>query len=282
MGALGEANRVHEMAARTHAAGRMLALSESDGAAHGPGFTVSKTLCILYMSLAPQERATDAVERAGENTLGTSPVLSMKEDLIGGDDLIATFAQQRQRLLKHTADILCSEGTPVRQPVVEREAKLSAILVSSLEQLKVAEEELIERTQALAEMRGDLEDQVYGARMLFDLAPACLILTDMYGNIVDANRAAQSLFKRDRAALERQPLARFIAPDDRRAFREALARVAETDGVKDWRLELVRPTAVPVRVSIALQVLKETSPSKPTRFYWSIRPLDSAEAPADA
>ena len=214
----------------------------------------------------------DAVKRPGSNLL---PLSHVKQNLIGADDLISTFAQQRQVLLKHTADLLCGDSLGMRQRA-EREAKLSAILVSSLEELKVAEEELLERTESLADQRDEQEQQVQMIRQLFDLAPACLLVTDCYGNILDLNRACQSLLKRGQPALERQPLARFIPADDRRSFRDGLTRLVETDGITKWRLQLIRPTDAPVTVTAAVQVVRNGD-STGTRLFWSLRPLEREE-----
>jgi PAS domain-containing protein len=206
----------------------------------------------------------------------------MKDNLIGADDLITTFAQQRQVLLKHTADVLSPNDAAGRQAATAQEVKLSAILVSSLEELKVAEEELLERTEALADLRDELEQRVRGARQLFDLAPVPLLVTDLYGTITEANRACQSLLKRDLAALERQPLARFIPPEERRGFREGLARIVTTDGVSNWRLLLVRPTDAPLRVAAAVHSVKSAGTTQPARLFWSIRVLDAADLSAIA
>ena len=202
----------------------------------------------------------------------------MKQNLIGADDLISTFAQQRQVLLKHTADLLCGESLGMRQPV-EREAKLSAILVSSLEELKVAEEELLERTEALADQRDEHEQRVRMTRQLFDLAPACLLVTDCYGNIVDVNRACQLLLKRNAPSLDRQPLARFIPADDRRSFRDGLTRLVETEGVSDWRLQLVPPTDAPLTVTAAVKVVRNGGSPSGIRLFWSLRVIESADKP---
>ena len=198
----------------------------------------------------------------------------MKDNLIGTDDLITTFAQHRQMLLKYTSDLLCGDTDPVRQPDSEREAKLSAILVSSLEELKVAEEELVERTEALADLREELEQRVRGTYQLFDLAPACLLVTDIYGTILDANRATQQLLKRTRDALERQPVTRFIAADGRRHFRDELGRVVTSEGVNDWRLQILRPTAGALMVSATIRVVKPLPAGSPQRLFWSIRVLE--------
>ncbi|HEY2374903.1 MAG TPA: PAS domain-containing protein [Gemmatimonadaceae bacterium] len=194
------------------------------------------------------------------------------------DDLISTFAQQRQMLLKHTADAICGETSMPSQKRDERETKLSAILVSSLEELKVAEEELVERTTALAHLRDELEQRVRGERDLFELAPACLLVTDVYGAVMDANRACVRLLKREDWGLERQPISRFIAPDERRRFRDGLSRVVEAGGVGDWRLVLLRPTDSPVTVSAAINVVSDSKMASGQRLLWSIRVLDESDA----
>lgn len=204
----------------------------------------------------------------------------MKENLIDTDGFVSAFSQQRQVLLKHTADLLAADTNRVRQQTIEREAKLSAILVSSLEELKVAEEELSERVESMAEIRDQLEQRIQGAQQLFDLAPAPLLVTDIYGTISEANRASQLLLKRDFMMLERQPLARFIPVDERRAFRDGLARLIETNGVSDWRLLLIRPTAAPIVVSAAVQVAKSIG-SDQQKLFWSLRVVN-AEKVADA
>lgn len=196
--------------------------------------------------------------------------------MISGDDLLTTFSQQRQVLLKHTADILQNDPTLSQVRLDEREARLSAILVSSLEELKVAEEELVERTEALAKMRDELEQRVEGTRQLFELAPVCLMVTDVYGNITEANRACLHLLRRDLSALERQPMARFIPPDERRSFRDSLGRVVAAEGVSDWRFLLIRPTDTALPVSASVQVVRPAGTSIGARLLWSIRVIDES------
>ena len=206
----------------------------------------------------------------------------MNDNLIDTDGLITSFAQHRQMLLRYTGELLCGDGTPVRQPDGEREAKLSALLVSSLEELKVAEEELVKRTEALADLRNELEHHVRGAYQLFDLAPACLLVTDTTGTIVDVNRASQQLLKRDREALERQPMSRFIGTEARRNFRDELSLVVMSEGVDDWRLRLMRPTAGALMVSATIRVVKPLMAGGLQRLFWSIRALAPEGAALDA
>jgi PAS domain-containing protein len=140
----------------------------------------------------------------------------------------------------------------------------------------------LERTEALADLRDELEQRVRGVRQLFDYAPAPLLVTDLYGNIVDANRASLALLRREMSSLERQPITRFIPLNERRAFRDGLARIADTEGVSDWRFLLVRPTDAPLHVSAAVRVAKAAGNVNNTRLFWSIRVIESADAPPTA
>ena len=205
----------------------------------------------------------------------------MKQALIESDDLVAAFTHHRQKLLEHAASVMFN-GDGTTSDGSQREAQLSAITISSLEELKVAEEELTERISALADLRDELEQRVLGARQLFDFAPACLLVTDLYGTIREANQATLRLLRLDAKSLERQPLARFIPRDHRRGFRDGLTRIAATDGVNDWRLSLVRPTDEPLEVSATVQVVRGGATPSGTMLFWALRVAADVPASLDA
>lgn len=197
----------------------------------------------------------------------------MKETLTSSDDLVTALSFQRQSLLKHVASVLSTVDAAEQARTSEREAQLSAITVSSLEELKVAEEELTERTAALADLRDELESRLHASVQLFELAPPCLLVTDIYGNILEANRAMRRLLRVEQNRMERQPLARFIPADARRGFRDGLSRIAMMDGVSDWRMLLVRPTDHPVEVSAVVQVMRDADTPSGSALYWTFAPV---------
>jgi len=198
--------------------------------------------------------------------------IHVNESLIVADEVLATFAQHRRTLLKRTAELLCADDAASGDgSLPEKTQQLSAILVASLEELKVAEEELRERTEALAVLRDQLERRRRGERALFDFAPACLVVTDVHGNILDANREALALLKQDLAQLDRRPIATFIQRDDRRGFRDSLARITVTRGVEDWRLVLLRPTDTPLLVSAAVQMVTGSGDGGQATLCWCVR-----------
>src|SRR5690242_14551336 len=87
-------------------------------------------------------------------------LVNMTQKLIPSDEVATALSYQRQTLLKHVATVLSTVDARVTEQVSEREAQLSAITASSLEELKVAEEELTERTLALADLRDQLEQRL--------------------------------------------------------------------------------------------------------------------------
>jgi PAS domain-containing protein len=223
-----------------------------------------------------QIRATSEVGEPSERHT-VYQLVNMKQKLIPSDDLVTALSYQRQTLLKHVATVLSTVDAPTTPLISEREAQLSAITASSLEELKVAEEELTERTAALADMRDQLERRLHATAQLFELAPPCLLVTDIYGTILQANRAMRRLLRLEAPTLERQPLARFIPHDGRRGFRDGLSRIAVMDGVADWRMVLTRPTDAPVEVSAVVQVLRGSETPSGTALYWAFTIVDERE-----
>src|SRR4051812_31500480 len=111
-------------------------------------------------------------------------------------DAVVEIAASRRKMLQH-ASALFSDGTSV--PFVEQYdalPKVSGLLVGSLEELKVAEEELITQNHALVEQREALERQVHRYRQLFEHAPFALVVTDIYGTVQEINHAGTALLKR--------------------------------------------------------------------------------------
>lgn len=96
-----------------------------------------------------------------------------------------------------------------------------------VEELRVAEEALATQSELLEVYREELEVERSRYVDLFDWAPDGYVITDANGTILEANRAASELLGRPPSALLGKLLATFVAEENRRAFRLALARVNE-------------------------------------------------------
>jgi len=117
----------------------------------------------------------------------------------------------------------------------------------------------------------ELQAEARRHQLLFEAAPACLLVTNAVGTILQANRAAAALLGRPFAQLQRMSLVSHVARADRSAFREALARVGLTEGVHDCRFALTRNDGVPVRVSAAIHLVAGVTASGLPALYWCLR-----------
>jgi len=174
-------------------------------------------------------------------------------------EFAATLESQRQRMLRQASVTLCP---PSALPITEQfdaVPRLSALLTASLEELKVAEEELTRQQEALVESQAHHERELTYYRMLFDFAPTATIVTDLNASIRDVNRAACALLKREAAMLNRKPLAALLPREDRQSFRAGLARLMITEGATNWLFALDRHTDVPVKVRASVNIIPDRS-----------------------
>ncbi len=117
----------------------------------------------------------------------------------------------------------------LRRDMLEEPANAHSLLTrtleelnESLEELQVAEEELRAQASELAESeRRAIEDRARYEE-LFQFAPDPYLVTDVYGTILEANRAAVQRLRVDVSYLRGKPLITFVAPEHRRQFRALL------------------------------------------------------------
>jgi PAS domain-containing protein len=182
-------------------------------------------------------------------------------------EFITTFSRQRQQLLVRAGEVL-----PAETPSDGDGQTLSATqcLVTSLEELKVAEEEMLNQQFELMANRAEAERKITYWHTLFDLAPAPLMLTTSDGMIRAANQALATLLTRDVFYLEGKPFVALVGSEMRADFRPQLKRVIDVGGVTSWRLTVERKTRGPIDVVATIQLV----PSALTgtmALYWSFR-----------
>jgi PAS domain S-box-containing protein len=186
---------------------------------------------------------------------------------------VQVLSNYRQTVFQEMADAVLSASSsdPDFQATVF--PRLSALLAASLEEIRVAEEELAEQNAALLEQRQDHQRRLDYQRRLFELAPCALLVTNSLGVIVDVNRAAETLLGQSAARLDRKPLVSLVPLEDRRAFRSELGRMTLAQSASDWRFRLSRARDVPVTVSATVHVIPAGHMTADAALYWSIQPL---------
>jgi PAS domain S-box-containing protein len=191
-------------------------------------------------------------------------------------ETIGAIARCRYIVLKRADEIL---GDRPGIPVVERADALpnvSALLMTSLEELKVAEEELRLQNSVLEAQRAGVDERVRHYRQLFMYSPAPAFVTDVYGTIQEVNRSAANLFRREARNLERKPLVTLLAAEHREEFRRQLPRAA-TAGVRDWRLVVKRLGDLPLEVHATVQLVPGLGATGSGLLYWMLAIRETSE-----
>jgi PAS domain S-box-containing protein len=185
-------------------------------------------------------------------------------------DAIGAIARCRYIVLKRADELLRNESAI---PVVERANAapiVSALLMTSLEELKVAEEELRVQNSMLEAQRAAVDERVRHYRQLFLYSPAPTLITDLYGTIREVNLAAANLFRREARYLERKPLGLLLASEYREEFRRQLSRVTIGEGVRDWRLVIKRLGDLPLEAHAMVQLVPGIGETGSGMLYWQL------------
>ena len=194
----------------------------------------------------------------------------MQHDIEATDTLNA-LTYCRRMVLERASTLLDQPADTGCADLTEALPAVSALLMTSLEELKVAEEELREQGDRLAGQQAAMDEAVRHYRQLFQHAPLPVILTDRYGTIHEANSAAAELLRRDAHYLHRKPLAALVTAPSRDKFRVQLAMMTE-DRSREWRLELRRNGDVSLEVSATVGFVPGVGPNRTGMLCWMVHP----------
>jgi PAS domain-containing protein len=193
------------------------------------------------------------------------------------NEAIARLTEQRREVVDRAVHVLdIDREVAVAEQETLRET--AALLAVSLEELKVAEEELVQQNEELFVTREAIETTSRHFRRLFDDMPLPYIVTDICGIIRHANLAAAYLLKRPAHVLERKPFLTYIPLDRRAAFRDAINRLQLVDAAHDWRVKLLRYGDEPVSVAIEARISPGDHEGEDL-ICWVLRPLEPPLAP---
>ena len=191
---------------------------------------------------------------------------------IDATDTVSALAYCRRVVLQRASTLLDHPGD---LPLAERAEALpnvSALLMTSLEELKVAEEELREQGDRLVNQQAAMEETVRHYRQIFEQAPLPVILTDRYGTIHDANLAAAELLRRDAQHLYRKPLAALVTTPSRDKFRVQLAMMMTDERPREWRLEVRRNGDLSVEVWATVGFVPDVGANRSGLLCWMVHP----------
>lgn len=186
------------------------------------------------------------------------------------------LARCRQVVMTRTNDVLsdAAAGAPHDGGVAVQ--SLTGLLMTSLEELKVAEEELREQNSTLHGLRAAVDERVHHYRQIFLHIPAPALVTDMHGTILESNHAAEDLLRREARYLERKPLAALLHPKSRTDFRTRLNLLISSGENRSCCLTINRHGDTPVEVDAAVSIVPELGPTKAGAMFWLFSPRQTA------
>jgi PAS domain S-box-containing protein len=180
----------------------------------------------------------------------------------------------RQVVMTRTNDVLTRKPLLPARHDGESVQALTGLLMTSIEALKVAEEELRKQNASLTEVRAAGEQRAHHYRQLFMHIPAPAIVTDAYATILESNHATEHLLRREGSYLERKPLAALLHPASRSEFRTRLSRLVSSEESRKCVLTFNRRGDTPVDVDATVSFVPDIGSTGSSGLFWlfAVRP----------
>jgi PAS domain S-box-containing protein len=145
-------------------------------------------------------------------------------------------------------------------------------LQQAVEELLVAEEELHQQHEELVASHRALDAERRRYLDLFEFAPDGYLVTDLYGMIREANRAAAVLVNVEQPFLVGKPLANFINDTRRATFRAFLGRVLDTRQRVELEIQIQPRGRAPFEALLSVAGMRDTE-GRPTGLRWLLRDI---------
>lgn len=165
-------------------------------------------------------------------------------------------------------------------PIASEAARdLVSDIGTSLEELRVAEDELRAFNAKLIETHEECEAEKRRYRELFDFCPDGYIVSTPDGVVFEANIAASNLLGLRREFLKGKPLMPFVARHDRPVAEERLAELLQGRRIEGWEVNLQDRSGRVFQASINAQPINDASGSA-TGIRWMIRDISKQKEAA--
>jgi PAS domain S-box-containing protein len=144
--------------------------------------------------------------------------------------------------------------------------------LAALESLAAEHEELRGQAARQEAAYEEAQAQLLRYRELFEFAPDAYLVTDLTGNIREANHAASRLLNLRKEFLRGTPLPFVVDPAERRQFYSALAQLGglEVGAVQEWEVRLVPRNGLPVEAALTVTVDADAA-GRPAGLRWLVR-----------
>lgn len=190
--------------------------------------------------------------------------------MIHKEDIGDFFTQHISTVRCHSDALYRSAEGGWQQP--EQLVRRLDDLRSALEELQVAEAELLRQNEELVSTRQVLEDERQRYLNFFEFAPDGYIVTDIYGTVQEANRSAARLLNIAQHHLLGKPLVSFVPEEQRRSFRALLHQLPQINRIQEWEIQLHRQEKPAFDVTLTVETMRDHQ-EKAIAFHWLLRDI---------
>lgn len=206
-------------------------------------------------------------------------------------EILALNAELEQRVAKRTEELRCvneelrqeigkcqqiedvlqTANQDLERYVIEL-ADTNQELETTLAELTASQEEVQKQNQELIATHQALEQERQRYQELFNFAPDAYLVTDIQGNIQEANQAAATLLGVPQTYLVGKPLIGFVIDSDRKTFSTQLLQLKQLQRLQDWEVQLQRGKGSPFFAAITVAIVLDPN-GKSVGLRWLIRDI---------
>lgn len=157
-------------------------------------------------------------------------------------------------------------------------ASISRDLVTAVEALDAAVEELYVQSESLESAHAALEIERRAYQELFEGGPDGYLVTDPNGLILRANGRAGTLFACSAEELVGELMPGLVAPEDRGSLERVLRRFGQADRDEEWVGLAVPASGSPFQVALTAAVVRHEDQTV-FRVRWSVRDVTRRPRP---
>jgi PAS domain S-box-containing protein len=144
-------------------------------------------------------------------------------------------------------------------------------LQTSVEELRIAEEQLLQQNDELVSAHLAVEAERQRFEDLYRFAPDAYLITDEYGKVLDANVSATAIFGVQPNYLVGKPLATFLEPASRAGFRQLLLDIGARREVSHLELRMHRRDRVTFDAAITVMAVHRAHTDSTISLRWLVR-----------
>ena len=170
-----------------------------------------------------------------------------------------------------------AERFRAEQELHQKNKKLQAAIEAS----EVMQEELRAQNEELSQTQAAVENERKRYQELFEFAPDGDLVTDIHGNIFEANQAAVKQLNTPLAALVGKPITDFVHPQDKMSFCAELMSIPIDSAVKKWEGRLVPTESNPFDAALTVTAVRDAR-EQPVGLRWLIHEVTEHKRVVDA